>query len=831
VLGFLLIAGGLYAGGAPRHAAPLLDAPAAAGKAAPTVPVKAVGGKWKPQGPAPISPAQVENIVPGDEAVGAIHVVTAHPTSSKTLYVGTVNGGVWKTANATSSKVKWQQLTDFQSSLSIGALEFDPTDSRHKTLVAGVGLWSSFGRLGGLRTGLLRTTNGGSSWQAIDGGGILVGKNVAGVAARGSTLVVAVNIADLFTFGNIGIWRSIDGGATFTQIGVGNGAATGLPGGVTFDLVGDPNDQQRLFTSVVFADLVGGVNGVYRSGDTGATWTKVSSPAMDALLISGVTSNVELAVGKHNNVYAAIANSGRLAGLFRSGDGGTTWTALDRPQTGPNVNSSGLHPGGQASIHLSIVADPTDADVVYVGGDRQPFTLEDGLPFPPQFPNAIGAFNFSGRLFRIDATKPAGSQFTHMTNSNAAGPAGGGTASGSSPHADSREMDFDAAGNLIEVDDGGIYKRTSPRDNTGDWFSLNGDIQVSELHDVSFDTLANVGVGGLQDNGTPMQNKKNDKTWFLWVGGDGGDVAIDDSDPELSIRYTSAQGLQAFNRSFWDKHNVNQGFVFVGLNVIGGGAAITGQFATPIELNAVDPFRIVIGGGNGVYESFDQGDTIAAIGPGIVVNGTGFDPIGYGYPGNPDYLLVGSTDRVFVRTAPPPAPLLQSLTYPGTGSGRTVRDVVIDQDTGSTFLTNLTQVWHTPDQGATWIDVSGNIQTFAPVALRAITYVTLGGHGGGDDDDDEGDDDEGDDAGGDALVVSTFNGIFVAREADGFAVWNVLGEDLPKAPILDVEFDADNKVVVAGTLGRGTWHLKASSINDDDDDDDDDDDEGDDDDN
>lgn len=792
-LGLALLAGGLYADGAPRHPAPALDAAAAAAKAVP-VPVKTVGGNWKAQGPGPISPAQVENIVPGDEAVGAIHAVAAHPTSANVLYAGAVNGGIWKTNNADSQNVNWHRLTDFQSSLSIGALEFDPTDASHDTLVAGIGLFSSFGRLGGPRTGLLRTQDGGNTWQAINGGGILNGKNIAGVAARGSTLVVAVNIADLFTFGNIGIWRSTNGGASFTQIAVGNGSATGLPGGVTHDLVGDPNNRERLFTSVVFADFVGGANGVYRSDDTGASWTKVSNAAMDALLISNVTSNVELAVGRHNNVYAAIANSGRLAGLFRSGDGGATWTALDRPQTGPNPSTSGLHPGGQASIHMSIVADPTDPSIVYVGGDRQPFTAEDGLPFPPQFPNRIGAFNFSGRLFRVDASKPAGSQAVHLTNDNTVGPAGGGTASNSSPHADSREMVFTAAGEIVEVDDGGIYKRTHPRSNTGDWFSLNGDIQTSEFHDVSFDTGADVIFGGLQDNGTPMEYKFNDRSYFLWVGGDGGDVAVDStSAPGVSIRYTSAQFLQAFNRSFWDKNNGFLGFVFVGLNVTGGGSPITGQFATPLELNAVDPTRIVIGGGNSVYESLDQGDTLTEIGPGIVVNGTGFDPIGYGHPGDPDFILVGSGDRVFVRSGSPLGPLALSATYPGAGSGHTVRDVVIDQDTGDVYLVNRAQVWHTPDGGTTWNNLTGNIQSFNPNVLRAITYVTL--------------------PGGDALVVTSFNGVFVAKEADGFAVWDVLGTGLPNAPIMDVDYDAEGKRVYAGLLGRGTWRLNAGTIN------------------
>ena len=99
-------------------------------------------------------------------------------------------------------------------------------------------------------------------------------------------------------------------------------------------------------------------------------------------MMGGALSNVDLAVGRNNNIYAAIVIAGRLAGVFRSGDGGNNWTTLDVPFAA----NGGIHPGGQGSIHLSLAADPTNHNIVYVGGDRQ------NTPFP----NAIGASDFSG---------------------------------------------------------------------------------------------------------------------------------------------------------------------------------------------------------------------------------------------------------------------------------------------------------------------------------------------------------------------------------------------------------------------------------------------------
>src|SRR5262249_36855583 len=155
----------------------------------------------------------------------------------------------------------------------------------------------------------------------------------------------------------------------------------------------------------------------------------VSNSTIDNLLISSGTprtTNVKLAVGNDNNVYVGIENSagsagdsGILAGLFRSGDGGNTWVSLDLPNPHDGGASFGLNPGKQGRPNFSIVADPANANIVYIGGDRQP-QLNEGCGIA-SFPNSLGATDFSARIFRIDASKPSGSQFAHETNSNVLG--------------------------------------------------------------------------------------------------------------------------------------------------------------------------------------------------------------------------------------------------------------------------------------------------------------------------------------------------------------------------------------------------------------------------
>src|SRR5262245_10301149 len=67
---------------------------------------------WVSEGPGPILSGQVENILPNNEVVGAVQTVAAHPTNPAILYAGTVNGGIWKSTNATVASPSWTPLTE-----------------------------------------------------------------------------------------------------------------------------------------------------------------------------------------------------------------------------------------------------------------------------------------------------------------------------------------------------------------------------------------------------------------------------------------------------------------------------------------------------------------------------------------------------------------------------------------------------------------------------------------------------------------------------------------------------------------------------------------------
>ncbi len=513
--------------------------------------------EWVSLGPSYSINGQSQNIdIPGENPIsesrtedpvsGAVNVVLPHPSNPDILFVGGVNGGVWRTMNATASNPDWEPLTDFSPTLSVGAMTFDADDPSGNKLYVAAGHNSSFYFIGGGLTGLLYTENAldPNPTFIVKGDNNLLGRNLTGIAVATNFVVVTAALRDAATEVGPGVYRSIDFGQTFE-------AVPELSGRDAFDLVQDPGDSDRLY--------VGMKDGIYRSDDDGSNWENVGLAVNFA--VDATTNNIELAI--HNNatsntnaVYAVVVNAGQAAGIFRSSQGvdgidndnngfidepaETKFFEMDLPKTvespvaisgatnanpivitseiahglktdqfyeavisgvGGNTAANGtfkikptsktqfqlvgvtgngnytsggdwqlvspLQPrakaGSQGAKHLSVQADPKDPFIVYLGGDRQDAPKPNDTAFSQ--PNSLGARGFTGRLFKGDAfidplfttvtVGVPGSQWSSLTNN--------GTLSNSGPHADSRDMAFDAAGRLIESDDGGLSVRVGAR--------------------------------------------------------------------------------------------------------------------------------------------------------------------------------------------------------------------------------------------------------------------------------------------------------------------------------------------------------------------------------
>jgi hypothetical protein len=676
------------------------------------------GGAWISRGPAPTQSAQVR-VPPDNEVCGAIHAVAAHPTNANIAYIGAVNGGVWRTTNATAARPTWTPLTDALPSLSIGAVVFDVTDSSLQTLLVGTGRWSNFAQRGDDEVGVYRTTNGGTSWQQL-GGATLLGQKIISVVARGNTLFAASATGGLF--------RSSDTGATWSLV---SGTA-GLPTGGIGALNEDALSPNRLLIAVR-----GAAPKFLRSDDLGASWTDITTG------INNLTtaSTMRIAAGAGSTLFVAVVNTGVLNGVYRSSDLGVSWTALDVPA---------VHPGSQGSTNTALAADPANANVAYLSGDR------------------ITAGPFTGNVARIDASQATGAQITFVVD---------GGANNTAPHADSRALAFDANGNLLETDDGGIYRLSTPGSSTRVWGSVIGNLNVMEAHNLSKDTLTGVLIIGAQDNGTHQQQTADNPRWVFINGGDGGDVAVDSTNlgPSGSFRYLSSQNLGGFRRAQYNATNVSVGSL--SLPALSGGDV---QFVTPFELNAVNAGRLLVGGATNLYESLN----ISTGTPSLVslgAPGSNRQAVAYGAANDPDAIYVGKAAAVWKRTGAA-GPIVQTTALPAGAAA--ITDVAMDPTNSARVVAvDDNQVFSSIDGGTSWVDVTGNLPNISGLDFRTVEYVS--------------------DSDGDSVVVGTRSGVFTAPlQSNG---WSRLGTAMPDVLVFDLRYIKAQKTLIAGTLGRGVW--------------------------
>ncbi len=723
---------------------------------------------WQSQGPAPALDGQSEGMTTQRNPVtGAVRVVLPHPSDPNILYAGTVNGGVWKTTNATALTPSWMPLTDTQDSLSIGALAFDPFDQSSQTLIAGIGRFSSLAGIGGNRIGLIKTIDGGATWTRL-AGTALNERNIASLAIRGPIVLVAVNAGT-----QIGLYRSEDGGDHFTNLSGASG--TGVPTGAVAALIGDPGNVARFYCGIT-----GTNGGVYRSDNFGVSWFNIST----GLQNPNRTDNVRLAI--HNSesdnvVWASLDSQGELAGVYRLPNFAGAWESLGVPTTNEGSEMFpcmlGANPGGQGTIHMSLAADPNNPTVVYVGGDRQPGGNCDGGGFP----NSIGAEDYSGRLFRGDSGALPEDRWRPLTHS--------GTGNNTSPHADSRSLAFDAAGNLIEGDDGGIYKRVDPNSPLADWVAVLGDACVGEFHSVAWDHNARVAFGGTQDTGSSEQIAEGSRVWRSTFSGDGGKVAVDSSEIGQSYRYGSAQYLGGFHRRLVNSSNNTIDFVFPDLFVEGLTPpqdifAIDGaQFYSPIATNQVFGPGLALLTARHAFVSYNRGATVRDLGtpggtPGAIVFGGCRNGVE-----NPHVVWLGSTNgRLFFKEGLNDD-LAQVTSYPGSTAQRVRAIAVSPSDYGTVIVADTSRVYMSRSLGQEWTDITGDL---VDSAIRGVAYLARPQV--------------------DLIVIGGISGVY-ATPAFNPGLWSEFAPGLPNSPIQDLRSDPVDRVLTAALLGRGVWTL------------------------
>ncbi|WP_412542453.1 glycosyl hydrolase [Longispora sp. K20-0274] len=651
---------------------------------------------------------------------GRVTGLAVDPALADTVYLGAATGGVWR---STDKGGTWQPRWPSDNPQAIGAV----AAAGDGTLYAGTG-------------------------EANPGGGSM-------------------------TYEGDGVYRSTDRGVTWQNVG--------LPASATIGAISvDPTDPARIFvaaTGSVFRS--GGDRGVYRSTDAGATWQRVLAGA------NGTTGAVDVVVdpSNHNRVYATMWDrlrepdlrryGGTGSGLYRSTDGGATWTRLANVTAKSPGDTVGLDSNAQLG---RIGVGVATTGKVYVvtstygpyGGEKGFYASTDnGASFATTaLPAAGGSLWWTGKVW-VD---PANAQhvFVPGVDVRESTNGGGSWKSASGLHADHHAMAWDpnVAGRVYEGNDGGAYRS----DNSGGAWTKGTVQPFTQFYSVAVAATDATRIsGGAQDNGS--LRTWGGTGWNSYYGGDG---------EQNLINPTNANNVFACSQNGACGRSTNGG---TSMQSLGAATSARYNWFTPMEFAADNPNTVYFGG-NRLNRSTNGGQSFAVVSPDLT-GGPGRDP---DYPFGTLTTVAASGATIYAGTD-------DGRVWTSTDSGANWRLVLSGQpwvsrvkiDGTRAYVTlsgyrsgsNAPQVLTTADGGTSWQNITGDLPP-APVNDLVV-------------------------APGDTLLVATDVGVYTAAGRSG--AWSRLGTGLPLAPVTDIEYHAGTGAVFAATFGRGVYRVPLGS--------------------
>jgi len=649
---------------------------------------------------------------------GRVTDIEMFPDDLATIFVGTASGGIFK---STDQGENWQPIFDEAASLSIG----DMTIATDKTIYVGTGEANAGG--GSLAydgVGVYKSTDEGNNWEW---------KGLADVGSIGKVVINPNDEKEVYVaaMGHLfennlerGVYRSQDGGDNWEQV-LFLSDSTGA-----IDLVIDPSNP-----AVVYAAMwertrrpnkrqYGGLtSGIYKSIDGGDTWTELNN-GLPALAENKGRIGLAIAPSESNMLMAIYANQfGDLEGIYKSTNAGDTWNQVGNVGSVPFMWWFG-----------KIFIDPLDANTVFAPALELYRSINGGNSF----------INVSDNM-HVDQH----ALFIHPLNTN-----------------------FVVAGN-----DGGVYISQ----NGGSQWTKKNNLPITQFYTCEIDfSEPNHLYGGTQDNGTNRTLSGDLDDWERIFGGDGFRVLVDPRDNNF-VYAESQRG--AFGRS-------TDGGLSFSFGTNGILNTDRNNWNTPVALDFNNPSTLYFGTQR-IYKSTNRAINWTPISPDLS-KGNQTENITFGTITTIDVSMVDS-----------------DIVYAGTDDGnvwntldggaiwnilsddlpnRWVTDVATDPIHSATayaifsgyrFGENIGHVYRTIDNGISWIDITGDLPD---VPLNAVIINP---------------------ANTDQLFVASDIGVF--ETLDGGIDWTLLNKNLPNVPVTDLDFHEPTSTLVAATYGRGLY--------------------------
>lgn len=279
---------------------------------------------------------------------GRSAAVTGVPGKANLFYMGSTGGGVWRTNDGGNT---WENISDGYFGGSIGAVAVSEWDNN--VMYVGGGEKTVRGNVS-YGYGVYKSVDAGTTWEHI---GLKNSRHIARIRIhpKNPDVVFAAVMGDLYKSSNErGVYKSTDGGQTWRRVLFANADAGAV------DLIMDPNNPRILYASTwrirrtpYSLESGGEGSGLWKSTDGGETWTNISKNEGLPGGIWGI-SGVTVSPANSNRVWAIIENQD--GGVYRSDDAGKTWRLINKERKLRQ----------RAWYYTRIYADSQEEDIVYV---------------------------------------------------------------------------------------------------------------------------------------------------------------------------------------------------------------------------------------------------------------------------------------------------------------------------------------------------------------------------------------------------------------------------------------------------------------------------------
>lgn len=615
----------------------------------------------------------------------------------------------------------------------VNVLRFDPVDN-------------NILYLGSASGGLWKSTDGGATWTALDD--FLTALSVADIAINPrypDSIYVATGdgygyeVSGDFWGGtySAGILVSPDGGNTWNPTGI---TFTQDQNNIVQRLTINPQDPSIMLAATRY--------GLYRSTNGGVNWSSVRT-----------SKHYDIEWGVDNPAKAFATTSSIL---YISYDFGATWSPVQ---------------GGLCGGRSMIGTCEADSNRVYVlcenGNLWRSDDAGDSFTATTDPSSLVTFYGYYDGVLAVSPTDPdvvicAGMNIGRSDDGGQTWYQIGNTSWNDYIHVDNHSMDFaPGSGNVIfSGNDGGLFRST---DGGATWTDLSDQLHIKQYYRMA-QSATNAGViyAGAQDNGS---DRLANGSWTQVFGADGMDCMVDYVDDDIAYVSYQYGGLQ---RSTDGGDNFNDI------------APSSGEWVTPFAMDPID-HNTIYAGYDQVYKSTNRGTNWSTIGPTAI--GGGIIALAVA-PSNPDYIYTAALDRIYMTA----------------DGGSTWSNITTGLQVGSTGITyiaisnqNPEHVWVTLsgyqagekvyasyDGGSTWTNFSG---TLPNIPVNCIVYQN---------------------GSSDGLYIGTDFGVYY-RDAT-LTDWVPYGNNLPNVIVSDMEIFYAGQKLRAATYGRGIWEVDVNPV-------------------